>query len=68
MADQKDENNFKKLEKQLALINSDDGATAVVRDMNIYLVASCCDWLPIKMKTRRVLQLEKLAMDEPAPA
>jgi hypothetical protein len=39
----------------------------VVRDKNIYFIASCCDWLPILMKTRRVLQIEKLAMDEPVP-
>jgi len=35
---------------------------------DIYLLASCNDWLPVKMKTKRVLALEKINMQEPAPS
>ena len=33
----------------------------------VYFVSSCNDWTPVKMKTKRVLHLEKLPMTEPAP-
>ena len=31
-------------------------------------MASCCDWLPVKLKTKRILTIEKLNMNEGAPA
>jgi hypothetical protein len=33
----------------------------------IYFVSSCNDWLPVMMKTKRVLNLEKIQMAEAAP-
>ena len=37
------------------------------RPNDIFFVASCCDWMPVKMKSKRRLALEKLPMDAPAP-
>lgn len=34
---------------------------------DIFLMASCNDWLPIKMKTKRLLALEKVGFYENAP-
>jgi hypothetical protein len=34
----------------------------------MFVVGSFQDWMPIKMKTRRVLAIEKIPMAEPAPA
>ena len=33
----------------------------------VYFVSNFTDWMPIKMKTKRHLALEKIPMNEPAP-
>jgi len=46
---------------------TDDGASDKEKMSEVYIIASCCDWMPVKMKTKRHLLLEKIPMMEPAP-
>ena len=34
---------------------------------DVYIVASSNDWMPLKMKTKRRLAIEKISMKDPAP-
>lgn len=47
--------------------NSDEGFSFEKKQTDVFFVSSACDWLPIKMKTKRILTIEKLNMNENAP-
>ena len=58
----------KKCQQQLKIIVKKENDEEDLRRPNdIFFVASCCDWMPVKMKSKRRLALEKLPMDAPAP-
>jgi hypothetical protein len=59
----------KKCQEQLrSIIEQENSEEDSKRPTDIFFVASCCDWMPIKMKSKRRLALEKVPMNEPAPA
>ena len=63
LENEKNKANIAKIENQLEAFNEDkESSFKPKKDEEIYLMASCCDWMPVKMKTLRTLAIEKVHM------
>lgn len=60
--------NIEKIKRQLDLENEKENIMVKTEyTEEVYVVCSAYDWLPVRMKTRRALELEKVPMNDPAP-